>query len=164
MEKEQENSDLDNLKEDYKKIQEKYDLPIFEEINKDFSIEKLADTETDLLIREIRKNIYDKFLNYIRFTETILNPVNATMFIFSFIKSIGSEEKEKIKEIYKKLIKKEVELIELDIEYNEEKEIQFIKSSYEMWVEIKKDLLEIIGVVKKNWDNKTENNGKGYFG
>ncbi len=157
-------SNLKNLKQDYKKIQGKYNLPSFENLNEDFNIEKLVEVETDFLEREIRKFIADKFSNYLRFVETVLNPVNAPMFLFSIIKSIGADEKKKLTEVYKKLVKIEVRLIELDIKFIEEKEIEFIKESYEIWQEIKEDMLEIIGVIKKNWDNKSEVNGKGYFG
>ena len=41
MEKEQELSELEELKKSYKKIQEKYNLPSFDELNMDFYIEKL---------------------------------------------------------------------------------------------------------------------------
>jgi hypothetical protein len=164
MEEEKETSDLESLKEDYKELKEEHKLPDFDELNEDFHIEKLAETETDFLVREIRKFMSEKFSNYLRFVEAILNPVNASMFIFSMIKAIGPEEKETLTDIYKNLAKKEVELIELDIEFNEENEIKFIKESYELWKKIKKDLLGIIEVVKKNWDNKTETNGKNYFG
>ena len=157
-------SNLKNLKQDYKKIQGKYNLPSFENLNEDFNIEKLVEVETDFLEREIRKFIADKFSNYLRFVETVLNPVNAPMFLFSIIKSIGADEKKKLTEVYKKLVKIEVRLIELDIKFIEEKEIEFIKESYEIWQEIKEDMLEILGVIKKNWDNKSEVNGKGYFG
>ncbi|MBA7660405.1 hypothetical protein ES703_68407 [subsurface metagenome] len=159
-----EKSDLEKLKEDYKEIQKKYNLPIFEELNKDFQIEKVAEVETDFLIREVRKFIVDKFSNYLRFIETILQPVNAPMFVFSIIKSIGAEEKRRLTEVYKKLVKNEVRLIELDIEFVEKKEVEFVKESYKIWQEIKKDILEVVEVIKKNWDNKFETNNKGYFG
>ena len=159
-----EKSDLENLKKDYEKIQRKHDLPSFEEFNKDFQIEKVAEVKTDFLVREIRKFMADKFSNYLRFIEAVLQPVNTPMFIFSIIKSIGAEEKKKLTDIYKKLVKIEVRLIELDIKFFEEKEVEFIKESYEVWQEIKKDMLEIIESIKKNWDNKSEVNGKGYFG
>jgi hypothetical protein len=160
----EEKSDLENLKKDYEKVQRKYDLPNFEELNKDFQIEKIAEVETDFLIREIRKFIADKFSNYLRFIEAILYPVNTPMFIFSIIKSIGAEEKKKLTDIYKKLAKIEIRLIELDIKFFEEKEAEFIKESYGFWQKIKKDILGIIDVIKNNWDNKSEVNGKGYFG
>lgn len=155
---------LQDLKKNYAKIQKQYDLPSFDELNKDFQIEKVAEGETDFLIREIRKFMADKFSNYLRFIEAILNPVNAPMFIFSIIKSIGIEEKNKLTDIYGKLSKTEIRLIKLDINFAEEKEADFVKESYKMWQEIKKDILDVLEVMKNNLGNKTEVNGKGYFG
>ena len=157
-------SDLENLKKDYLVVQRKYNLPSFENLNEDFQIEKIAEVETDILIREVRKFIADKFSNYLRFVETILNPSNAPMFVFSIVKSIGVEEKKKLVEIYKELTKTEIRLIELDTDFFEEKEAEFIKEAYEIWQKIKKDVLEVVEVIKKNLDNKFEVNGKSYFG
>ena len=136
-----EKSNLENLKKDYKKIQKKYDLPNFDELNKDFQIEKVAETETDFLIREIRKFMADKFSNYLRFIEAILNPVNAPMFIFSIIKSIGIEEKKKLTDIYGKLSKTELFYVALSyFQYMnpdkpmDEAEFQnFVKLDVENW-------------------------------
>jgi hypothetical protein len=156
--------DLENLKKDYEKLQKKYNLPNFNELNEDFQIEKIAEVQTDFLVREIRKFMADKLSNYLRFIETLLHPVNAPMFVFSMIKSIGAEEKKKLTEVYNKLVKSEVRLIELDIEFAEEKEVDFIKEFYGVWQEIKKDILEVIKGIKKKWDDKSEVNSKGYFG
>ena len=155
---------LGSLKKDYTKIQKKYNLPSFEKLNEDFQIEKIAEVETDFLIREIRKFIADKFSNYLRFVEAILQPTNVPMFIFSIIKSIGDKERKNLTNVYKKLAKIEVNLIELDLEFVERKEVDFIKESYEIWQEIKKDILNVLGIIKKNWDNKFEGNKKDYFG
>jgi hypothetical protein len=155
---------LESLKEDYKKIQEKFELPEFNELNDDFNIEKLSEVETESLIREIRRMIADRFYNYLRFVESILNPVNSSMFIYSIIKSFEIKEKDKLTEIYKKLAQREVELIELDIKFDEEKEVTFIKESYKIWQDIKEDMLGVIKVIKKNWDNKLSKDKKDYFG
>lgn len=155
---------LESLKSDYRKLQEKHNLPGFDELNEDFVIEKASESESELLIREIRKFIADKLANYLRFIETILNPVNAQMFVFSIIKSLGNEEKEKLTEIYKQLSKNEINLIVLDVRYDEKREAEFIKESFKMWQDIKKDLLEILGKVQANWDNKSEVKNKDYFG
>jgi len=159
-----EKSDLESLKENYKKIQVEHNLPSFEKLNEDFGIERIAEIETDFLIREVRKCVADRFSNYLRAIEGILNPANAPMFIFSIIKAINSREKEKFTEIYKKLAEIELELIELDIEFSEEKEAEFIKNSYKKWQEIKKDLLEIFKIIKDNWNKKFDVSGKSYFG
>ncbi len=157
-------SDLGNLIKEYKKIQNKHGLPDFGKLNEDFQIEKIAEFKTMLLIREIRKFMADKFSNYLKFIEEILHPVSSQMFVFSIIKSLSSEEKTKLTEIYKKLVKIEVGLIELDLEFFEKKEADFIKETYILWQEIKKEILCVLDKIKKNWDAKIEDSGKGYFG
>ena len=157
-------SQLNEVKKDYEKFRKKYNLPSFEKLNEDFQIEKVAENETDYLLREVKKAIADKFYNYLRFVETLLNPVNAPVFIFSMIKSIDAEKKKKLNEIYKKLAKNEIRIIEVDLVYSEKKEAEFIKESYELWQKVKEELLDIIKNVKDNWDNKLEGKRKGYFG
>ncbi len=155
---------LEKVKRDYEVLRKKYSLPDFKKLNEDFCIEKAAESETETLIREVRKLIGDKIVNYMRFLENIINPVNAPMFIFSIIKILDTEEKKKLSDIYKDLMKREIKFIELDLEFNEKKEAEFIKSSYKFWQGIKKDLMNIMEKINKKWDDKSEVNSKGYFG
>ena len=155
---------LNAVKEEYAILMKKHTLPSFDELNTDFSVEKVVETETDFLIREIRKSLGDKMLGYLRFIESLLNPVNAPMFVFSIVKLLDAEEKKKLSEIYTELAKVEIKFIELDIEFNEKKEAEFITESYVLWQKIKKKLLEIIDKVGKKWDDKSEGNNRGYFG
>ena len=157
-------SKLEELKENYKKLQKAYNLPDFDKLNTDFSIEKVAEVETDFLIREIGRIMAEKFSNYLRFVEIVINPTNSPMFIFSVIKTIGENEKKKLSEMYKELAKIELTLIELDVDFSEKKEAEFIISSYKTWTNIKKDFLDVFEKIKSNWDNKSENNNKAYFG
>ena len=161
---EKEESDLEKLKQDYKKIQKIHNLPDFDKLNSDFAIEKIAETETDFLIREVARVMAEKFSNYLRFVELVLNPVNSPMFIFSLIKTIGEDEKKKLSEIYKELAKIELGLIEVDVDFSEKKEADFINNSYKTWLNLKRDFLGVIEKIKSNWDNKSENGNKGYFG
>ncbi len=155
---------LDELKKDYSEIQSRYNLPSFSELNEDFQIEKIAESDTDILIREVRKFVAEKLSNYMKFVEMLINPVNAPMSIFSLIKSLNHEDKKKLSELYEKLAKNEIEIIELELSFSEEKEVQYIKNSNALWQEVKKDLLGIIETIKKNWDNKASKNGVGYLG
>ena len=155
---------LEKLKKEYEILRKKYNLPDFKDLNEDFHIEKIAEFETEILIREVRKFMGDKMLNYMRFIENLLNPINVPMFIFSIIKLLDAEEKKGFSEIYKELMKKEIQFIELDLEFDEKKEAEFIKHAYGFWQRIKKDLLKIIGKINKKWDDKFEVNSKGYFG
>ena len=155
---------LEKLKKDYEVLKKEYNLPSFEKLNEDFCIEKISDSETEILIREVRRFMGDKMMNYMRFIENLLNPVNVPMFIFSIIKLLDAEEKKELSEIYKGLMKKEIQFIELDLEFNEKKEAEFVKSAYEFWQGIKEDMLKIIDKINKKWDNKFGANNKGYFG
>ena len=159
-----EESGLEELKKRYSEVQNKYGLPSFDEVNADFGIERSSDLETDFLVRDVRKYMSDKLQNYMRFIETILHPTNASMFIFSIIKTIKPEDKEKLVNIYKKLSRYEVDLIELDVEYSEEKEAKFVKEFNVVWQEVKKEMLEVVGVIKNNWDQEVEKGSKAYFG
>jgi len=155
---------LADLKNNYSILSKKYSLPSFEELNQEFQIEKLAEIETDYLLREIRKFITEKFSNYLNFIETLLNPASAHMFVFTVIKTLENKDKENLSELYKKLSRKEVETIRLDLDFSEKSEAEFIKNSFEFWKNIKDGLLEIVAVIEKNWDVKVEKVGKGYFG
>ena len=41
---------LEKLKADYKIFQAKYSLPNFDELNEDFQIEKISESETDFIL------------------------------------------------------------------------------------------------------------------
>ncbi len=156
--------DLDKLKKEYKKIQEKYSLPDFDDLNKEFMIDKLADNETDYLIRDIRKHLAEKLYAYLRFTETILNPSNAHLFMFSIIKTMNEDDKKKVSDIYKKLAENEIKMIKIDIIFDEKKEAEFIKNSYKLWKKVSKDILSIVEKAEKKLDDKFDGQRKDYFG
>ncbi len=155
---------LEQLKIDYLALHKKYGLPGFKEMNEDFYIEKIAENETDILIREVRRMVGDRLMNYMRFIENLLNPVNAPMFVFPIIKLMGPEEKDKLSDIYKKLIQNEIKFVERDLEFDEAQEAGFIKESYKLWQGMKKPLVTIFEKVEKSWGAKTEENSKEYLG
>lgn len=159
-----EKHNLELLKERYLEIQKKHNLPSFQEMNAEFGIEKTEIEKFDILIREIRKYVADKLLNYLKFVETLLNPSNASMVIFSIIKTLGSDEKKKLTEIYKRLAKTELDLIELDISFNEEKEAEFINKNYLLWKELSRELNSIMIKVKENWDKESARGNNSFVG
>lgn len=157
--------DLENLKKEYEILKAKYGLPEYSKLVEDFnSVERASDSETDYPIREIRRFVSDKILNFHRFIEALLNPMNVPMHIFSMIKTLGADEKKKLSEIYSEIAKIEISVMELDLEFSEKKEAEFIKNTFNIWQKIKKDFWQILEVVKKKWDSKEEEGKKGYFG
>ena len=157
--------DIAKLKKDYEVLRAKYGLPEYTKLVEDFhSVERASDVETDYLIREIRRYIAEKLFNFHRFVEALLNPQNVPMYVFSMIKTLGADDKKKLSDAYKELAKMEIRGMELDLDFEEKKEAEFIKDSFKMWQETKKDFHSILETIKKNWDVKTDEERREYFG
>jgi len=156
-------SGLEVLKEDYAELEERFGLPSFDLMNRDFQIEKIQGEDTDFLLREVRKYVGDKFTSYLRFLETLIQPNGSQAFVFMMLKSLDSDDMKKIREMYAKMARKELELLELDIEYNIEKEAEFVNTTFEMWKEIKEDLIFIMDKAKFNWDKSAPDMKKSHY-
>lgn len=160
---EKEKSNLSKLKEAYKRLTKDSTLPSFEDFNADFQIEKVSPEETMALEREMRKEISEKFSNYLKVIETLLQPANATLFIFSIIKKISKEDQSTLQKVYEDLSIKELETVELDLEYNKNKEIKFIEDAYKLWQEQKPKLMKIFSKLRNSKENKTTSSPVDYF-
>jgi hypothetical protein len=162
--REKDYSCLVELKEKYEIFKKKYNLPDFNDINKAFDIEEL-DSESDFLIRKIRRYISEKLAGYMRFIEVLLNPSNAPIFFFKLIKKLDNTDKETLTRLYEELGNIELETIALDLEYNEEKEADLIKKLYNLFNdEIKKELLFTLKKLSNGDNGKNKENGVSYFG
>ncbi len=155
---------LVELKEKYKIFKKKYNLPEFSELNKLFDIEDI-DVETDFLLRKIRRIISDRIAAYLRFIEIILNPSNAPMFFFKLIKKLDNTDKEVLTELHEILGNFEIEIISLDLDYNEEKEALFINKTVEMFNnEIRTKLLKTADKMSNGVNAKNIKDSQSYFG
>ena len=164
MGKEKCESCLEELKKEYAKLQKKYSLPSFEKLNEEFDIEKIAENETDFLLREVRKAIMDKVINYLRFIEMLLNPSNAPMFFLSLIKGLNSQDKRILERMYEKLGTLEIDVICLDCKYNEKDEADFIKKLTKEWKDISDEMIKLTEILKRNWSQKSGKGERDYLG
>ncbi|MEK6873080.1 MAG: hypothetical protein AABW90_03650 [Nanoarchaeota archaeon] len=154
---------IEELKEKYKKLQTKYNLSEFTELNKLFDIEEI-DPETEFLLKKIRGAISEKIIGYLRFIDIILNPSNAPIFFFRLVKKLNGTDRDSLTKIYEKLEKFEIRAIALDIEYSEKDESEFIKDILKAFDrELKKDFLTIIEKLKSEEESSKKINGS-YFG
>jgi NTP pyrophosphatase (non-canonical NTP hydrolase) len=155
---------LADLKKEYSKIEKKYSLPSYAEINNEFDIEKVAEQETETLLREVRKVMIDKVIAYLRFIEMMLNPSNAPMFFFALLKGMDASDKKLLEELYTKLGKLEIDVLFVDNNYSEKSEADFIKKVFKEWKQIKDGMNKIHGSLEKCWDKKCETKEKSYLG
>ncbi len=155
---------LEKLKQDYEKLRRKGKLPSFQLLNEEFEIERIAEHETDTLLREIRKAITEKTIAFLRFFELIINPSNAPFFLLSIIKHFSALDKKLVEKIYQQLCGFEIEAINLDFKYNEKAEAGFINDAVKKWRCMQDDLQEISKSMERAWNASFEKKERSYFG
>ena len=160
----EEKNALEELKKDYVKLRKKYSLPSFKALNEDFDIEKIASQETDCLLREVRKQMIDKVIAYLRFVEMLMNPSNAPMFFFALVKGMTASDKKCLEGIYDKLGVFEIDVVGLDVKYSEKNEAEFINRLAGKWGEIGEDIIKLVDTLKVSWKQKAKKDERGYCG
>jgi len=155
---------LEKLKDNYEKIKSKYSLPSFQFMNENFEIELIAEEETELLVRRIRKNVRDKVHAMINVFETFINPTSAPMFVFNVIKNFNSAEKEIIEKLYKSFAELEIDAFNLEITYSEKAEAEYLSKVCVLWKSSEKDLKRIYESMKGSYGLETKKSEKSYFG
>jgi hypothetical protein len=157
-------SGLKLLKKDYERIRTRYKLPSFQQLNEEFEIERIAEKETDMLLREVRKAITEKVVAFLRFLELMINPSGAPFFLLAILKNLSSVDKKLIEKIYKMMGEFEIKAISLDLKYSEKAEAEFIRESAKKWQEMQPELEELSEVLKRAWNASTEKKERSYFG
>lgn len=153
---------LERLKENYGKLMKQYKLPSFKELNEEFEIEKIADKETELLLRQIRRCMLEKISAVSRFFELMLNPTEANLMVLSLLKDISADTKKRMEKVYRELSYIELTAVELDLDYSEKNEAKFISDVSKDWKTLKAALKEI----SKQLDTKlyVKDKSGSYFG
>ena len=67
-------------------------------------------------------------------------------------------------DLYSELGKSEVSSLNLDNQYNEEKEAEFIKKLFQEWKSVKQRFGKIISEIEASWEKKEIKKEKGYLG
>jgi len=155
MVKKKEKKIIKEMKKMYVRLQKKYKLPSFDELNKEFEIEKAFEEETSFLLRHIKKIMIEKLIAYLNFYDGLFIGQRPS---FMFVaKNISSDEKEKITKIAKEIVKIVTEdFLINELEVNEVKGAEMIKKIYVKWKELKKDMLEIGKSITKEFSKKKQ--------
>jgi hypothetical protein len=153
--------EVDLLKIEYDEL--KYDLPSFDGLLEDFDIEKAFEKDTLFLLREIRKVITEKLSAYLQLFETLMNPVSPPMFVFSALRNASQEDRDKVKELYKKLAKYQLRAVKLDTIYKEEDEAGFVKEAFSEWQELKIEVYNLLEKLEAESGDDFESEKRGYL-
>jgi len=150
------------LKENYEKLQKKYGLPGFEEINKDFEIEKLK--SGSFMLKDIRRNMVEKIASVIKLFEMLMNPTSAPMFMFAVLKNMKNDTKKHIENLYKELTSVTISMVKLDISFDEKSEAEAVKSIFKKWMSCKGQIVSICNSMEDAWKESSKKSDKSYLG
>lgn len=146
---------LSELKEQFKLLQEKYSLPEFDMLDKEFEIKDI--TNENIILREIRDRILEKFDEYIKILEGIVQP-EASLANMYETKVFNDEEKNDIFQLYKRFMYMDRFSLQTEIEDGDEKVAEFINVSFKEWMTLKPRILEIIIKLKDSWTTEEDEN------
>ena len=146
-----------NTEEQYRILKKKYDLPPFEELDREFDIGGIDESAVSSKI--VVKKMIEKIDFFSKIFEEIIQPDTnpASLHECSIFED---PEKMKILEIYKKLYYYNRSYVELELVCEEKKFAEYIKWLHDEWKHVKPKILPIIQKLKKSWlkdtDTKTE--------
>jgi hypothetical protein len=151
------------MEEVYKKLQKKYALPNYKELNKNFEIAYIEDPF--FLLRSIRRRIHEKIVFFAKVSEKILFPNQTLMIEMYESKFFSEKENKEILELYEKLLELDRKALLLNISSTDAKEAEYIKTVYKKLPAIIKKVSFIIEKTDKSWkERKSDLSKNHYFG
>ncbi len=141
------------LKEQYQKLAKKNKLPSFDSLNNEFEISAIE--ETDFLLREIRRKITEKIELYVKVLDSLLHPEACLSDMYE-CRVFSDEEKNKLFNLYQKLMFLDRLSIESSIDEDDKKSSDFINEVVKQWDDIKKDFLPVARKMKESWLKDTD--------
>ena len=147
----------------YKKLQKKYNLPNYRELNKNFELDYIDDPF--FLLRSIRKRIHEKIVFFARIFEKIMFPNQAVVIEMYEAKFFTEKEKEDLSKVYEELLSLDRKALSLNISSTDAKEADYIKDTFKIWPKLSKKTMFIIDKLDKSWKHgKSDLTKNHYFG
>ena len=150
------------IEKQYNELRKKFRLPEFKDMDFEFEISDLE--ETNFLLRTIIRRIAEKLDFYTTMLEEILQP-DTNLYSMHEIRFFEDDEKKKMYDLYRKLMDLNRHSIELLLERNEKDEAIFINDFFDDWKELKKELLKFVKKMRESWKKETDiKEDVGYLG
>lgn len=147
----------------YSELKKKHKLPEFKDIDLEFEISDLE--ETNFLLRAIVRRIAEKLDFYSTMLEEILQPDTSNLYAMHETRYFDDDEKKNMYGLYTKLMNFNRQSIEVSLIHNEKDEAEFINNIFNDWKSLREELLKFVKKMMASW--KTEVDIKedlGYLG
>ena len=151
------------IEKQYNELRKKHRLPDFKDIDLEFEISDLE--ETNFLLRGIIRRIAERLDFYTTMLEEILQPDTAKLYAMHESRIFEEDDKMKMFEFYRKLMILNRRSVEISLQNNEKEEASFINEFMNEWGKIKAELLSYVKRMKDSWNAETEiKEDVGYLG
>ena len=150
------------VREAYEKLQKKYDLPSFDDLNRSFEIEGFDDDEP-FFLREIRRKMCEVISFYSKVLEDVLRPESGSAMHEG--SQFNEKDRENVLSLYRKLKKFERMALDVGLARDEKENAAFISQVFSAWETIVKELKGISSKLITSWDvDIASEKDNGYFG
>ena len=152
-----------DIKTEYEKLQKKYKLPLYAELNQEFELGELEKKE--FLLRHIRRKMREKLLFFCRILEGILYPSDRSPLTAYESGFFDDYTKLQLSKVHKTLMIFDRQSLLLDIDDSEEKTVEYILKLWKEWTMFKEELSRTIRIMEQSWEKTVEEKTtQGYFG
>ena len=151
------------IEKQYNELRKKHKLPDFKQIDLEFEISDLE--ETNFLLRGIIRRIAERMDFYTTMLEEILQPDTAKLYAMHEGRVFEEDDKKKMFEFYKKLMILNRHSVEISLMSSYKEEARFINDFMNEWEKIKSELLFYVRKIRDSWNAETDTKEDvGYLG
>lgn len=153
----------EDIKKQWEDLKKKYELPSFKEMDADFEISSVE--ETNFPTKAVVEKILDKVEFYAGLINELLQPDPANIYSMHETRFFDENEKKSLYGLYKILMANQRKCIELFLTNTEKDNAEFISSFYKEWQNIKEQLLRFVVRIRESWKDESEiKEDLGYLG
>lgn len=138
------------VKENYSNYQKKYDLPKYEELDREFEIGKI-DVKSGFYFKDVARTMMNKLGYFAGLLEPAINPPVPTIHSMVEANNIEKEDKEKILKMYKRLLYLGHLEHSHEVAGDERIFAGLVKELWKEWPSLKREMGECMKIILESW-------------
>ncbi len=142
------------IEKQYSELRKRVNLPEFRELDSEFEISDLEDT--NFLLRAVIRRIAEKLDFYSTMLEEILQPDTSNLYAMHETRFFDEEEKKRMYDLYSRLMDFNRMSIEVSLKHSEKDESEFVSRFFSEWKSLKQELLGYVKAMRESWKKQTD--------
>ena len=143
---------MQDFKQEYEKLIKKYNLPSYENLDEEFELLYIAEIcEISRPLSFVRRRINDKIGWVCNMLQSILQPNPSSLVSMQESAMFSKEQKEECQQLLKELMYVNRLSVYLDIDIEEKKNAEYIKTTFTLWKKMKPQISAIAQTLYQGW-------------